>query len=251
MVTEIKGLHHVTSMAGDAARSNTFFTQTLGLPRVRKTVNFASPKIYHLYFCETVGTAGSVMTYLPFGQMPRGRRGTGEVGTTEFTIPKSALPFWKDRLAAKGLIGLSEGGFAGENRLGFDGPDKDGFALVERDVHGCTPLTGADVPEPAGILGFHGARITLRESAATGELLGFMGCRKDETDGTVTHYRIEGGNAADTIDLEALPDSGTVGQRAGLMHSIAFAVENRAAQQAVRQALMDTGYQVTPVIDGD
>ena len=32
---------------------------------------------------------------------------------------------------------------------------------------------------------------------------------------------------------------------------VAFAVENRAAQLEVRKALMETGYQVTPVIDRD
>ena len=35
------------------------------------------------------------------------------------------------------------------------------------------------------------------------------------------------------------------------MHHIAFAVPDRAAQLAVRKALVDTGYQVTPVIDRD
>ena len=35
------------------------------------------------------------------------------------------------------------------------------------------------------------------------------------------------------------------------MHHIAFAVPDRAAQLEVRKALVDTGYQVTPVIDRD
>ena len=33
--------------------------------------------------------------------------------------------------------------------------------------------------------------------------------------------------------------------------TFAFAVEDRAAQARVRQSLLDTGYQVTPVIDRD
>jgi glyoxalase family protein len=35
------------------------------------------------------------------------------------------------------------------------------------------------------------------------------------------------------------------------VHHIAFAVEDRAAQLEVRSALLDTGFQVTPVIDRD
>ncbi|MCR8825848.1 VOC family protein [Pseudosulfitobacter koreensis] len=251
MIKDIKGLHHVTSMAADARQNNSFFIDTLGLRRVKKTVNFDSPEVYHLYYGDEIGTPGSVMTYFPFGQMPRGKRGTGEVGVTEFAVAKGALPYWKDRLAAKGVKGLSEGSFLGEDRLAFSGPDGDGFALVETETRDRTPWTGAGVPQEAGILGFHGARMRLRDAAATAELLGFMGYQKDETDGAVTRYRIEGGNAADTIDLEQQDDARTASQGAGSVHHIAFAVEDRAAQLEVRRALMDTGYQVTPVIDRD
>jgi glyoxalase family protein len=251
MIKQIKGLHHVTSMAADANENNAFFTDTLGLRRVKKTVNFDAPDVYHLYYGDEVGTPGSVMTYFPFGEMPRGQRGAGEVGVTEFAVPKGALEFWKERLAGKGVTGLAEDSFLGETRLTFDGPDGDGFALVESEAQGRTAWTGSDVPDDAGILGFHGARFLLRDAAATGELLSYMGYQKEETAGAVTRYRVAGGNAADTIDLEELPGAQAAGQGAGSVHHIAFAVEDRAAQLEVRRALMETGYQVTPVIDRD
>ncbi|WP_208351122.1 VOC family protein [Pseudaestuariivita rosea] len=251
MDKHIKGLHHITSMAADARENNAFFTKTLGLRHVKKTVNFDDPGTYHLYYCDEIGTPGSVMTYFPFGMMPKGKRGAGEVGVTEFAVPKGALPYWKDRLSMLDVGGLREDTFLGEARLEFDGPDGDGFALVESDPAGRAPWTGSDVPEGTGILGFHGARFRLRDAASTGELLGFMGYQKDETAGNVTRYRIEGGNAADTIDLEEIPGGASAYQGAGSVHHIAFAVEDRAAQLEVRKALLDTGYQVTPVIDRD
>ena len=76
-----------------------------------------------------------------------------------------------------------------------------------------------------------------------------MGYQKIETEGRITRYLVEGGNAADTIDLEELPNAPAAGQGAGSVHHIAFAVEDRAAQLKVREALKETGYQVTPVID--
>ncbi|MEM0945929.1 MAG: ring-cleaving dioxygenase [Pseudomonadota bacterium] len=251
MIKDIKGLHHVTSMAADAAENNDFFTRVLGLRRVKKTVNFDAPEVYHLYYGDENGTPGSVMTYFPFGGMPRGRRGVGEVGITEFAVPTGSLPFWADRLGATGVDGLSQEVAFGEARLGFAGPDGDGFALVESDPRGRTPWTGAGVPETAGILGFHGARFRLRDAAATGELLSYMGYQKAETEGDLARYVIEGGNAADTIDLQQAPRDKTAGQGAGSVHHIAFAVEDRDAQLRVRQALLETGYQVTPVIDRD
>lgn len=252
MIKDIKGLHHVTSMAADANTNNQFFTETLGLRRVKKTVNFDAPDVYHLYYGDEVGTPGSVMTYFPFGDMPRGRSGAGEVGVTEFAVPKGSLPFWSDRLSARGVSGLAESTAFGEARLGFDGPDGDGFALVESEPHGRSAWTTGDISDEAGIFGFRGARFRLRDIDATGELLTYMGYQKAERDGDVTRYLIEGGNAADTIDLEHVPRAApTASQGAGSVHHIAFAVENRAAQLRVREALMQTGYQVTPVIDRD
>lgn len=251
MDKDIKGLHHITSIADNAAVNNRFFTDTLGLRRVKKTVNFDSPDTYHLYYGDATGSAGTVMTYFPFGPMPRGKRGVAEVGVSEFSVPKGALGYWQDRLSAKGVTGMERADQFGENRLLFSGPDGDSFSLVEADIRDRTAWTGTDVPEDAGILGFHGARMRLREAGAMAELLQFMGYQKGETDGAVTRYVIEGGNAADTIDLEELPTTQVANQGAGSVHHIAFAVEDRAAQSRVRQSLLDTGYQVTPVIDRD
>ena len=249
MIKDIKGLHHVTSMAADANENNTFFTDTLGLRRIKKTVNFDAPDVYHLYYGDELGTPGSVMTYFPFPHMPRGKRGAGEVGITEFAVPKGSLGFWQTRLVDRGLIRQSQDEVFGEKRLSFDGPDGDSFALVETEDRNRTAWTGANVPETAGILGFNGARLRVQDPTATGELLEFMGYQKAETQGNVTRYLVEGGNAADTIDLEALGNGPLAEQGAGSVHHIAFAVADRAAQLRVREALMDTGYQVTPVID--
>jgi len=252
MIKDIKGLHHITSMAADARTNNAFFTNTLGMRRVKKTVNFDSPEVYHLYYGDELGTPGSVMTYFPFGQMPIGRRGSGEVGVTEFAIPKGGVGFWKQHLASKRVSGLKEHKVFGEKRLSFNGPDGDSFALVETDARDRAAWTKGGVPDEAGILGFRGARFALKDIDATGELLTFMGYQKAESDGDITRYVIEQGNAADTIDLQQLSSAApTADQGAGSVHHIAFAVDDRAAQLRVRQALMDTGYQVTPVIDRD
>ena len=80
MINQIKGLHHVTSLASDARENNAFFTNVLGLRRVKKTVNFDAPDVYHLYYGDEAGSPGTVMTYFPFPNAGRGIRGTGEVG---------------------------------------------------------------------------------------------------------------------------------------------------------------------------
>lgn len=248
MPNTIKGLHHVTSLASDAVQNNDFFTKVLGLRRIKKTVNFDVPSVYHLYYGDAVGTPGSVMTYFPFPGKAKGRPGIGEVGRTDFSVPEGALGFWQQRLGDLGVKGLADEMSFGEKRLLFTGPDGDGFSLVENKTDDRAPWANT-LSEDVAIRGFHGASMRLRETAATGELLRFMGYEaQEETDG-VTRYVIADGNGADIIDLQSLPDSASAAQGAGSVHHIAFAVEDREKQLQVRKALMDTGYQVTPVID--
>jgi glyoxalase family protein len=251
MLDQIKGLHHVTSMAGQASTNNKFFTDTLGLRRVKKTVNFDAPDVYHLYYGDELGTPGSVMTYFPFPHIARGRQGTGEVGTTLFSVPEGSLGYWSDRLTKAGVDGLKADSAFGEKQLHFAGPDGDGFALVEIRDDLRKPFTGNGIGEDHAIRGFHSAALRLRDEGATGELLKFMGYQPvDHKDG-VTRLGSPGGNGADMIDLESMPNISSAKLGAGSVHHIAFAVENRAKQLEVRKALMDTGYQVTPVIDRD
>jgi len=251
MIKDIKGLHHVTSIASDARRNNSFFTDTLGMRRVKKTVNFDDPNVYHLYYGDETGTAGTVMTYFPFQDMMRGRAGVGEVGETQFTVPQGALSFWKDRLIAKGASNLQADTTFGANRLRFSGPDGEGLSLIETPDDVRTAWTGRGIDDSVAVRGFSGARFRLNETAATAELLGFMGYERAEAEGSVTRFVMPGGNGADRIDLEALSQTPYARQGAGSVHHIAFAVENREKQLEVRKALMDTGYQVTPVIDRD
>jgi len=251
MKSLIRGLHHVTSMASDANENNAFFTGVLGLRRVKKTVNFDAPDVYHLYYGDAAGTPGTVMTYFPFPNMARGRPGTGEVGTTAFAVPEGSLPFWRDRLAAAGAGGLEEQESFGERRLAFRGPDGDGFALVEAPDDARAPWTGGGVGADHAIRGFHSVSMRLRDAGATAELLRFMGYEPGETRGPVSRFVRPGGNGADIVDLEAVPGAPAAIQGAGSVHHVAFAVADQAAQAEVRAALADAGYRVTPPIDRD
>lgn len=251
MITKIKGLHHVTSLAADAQANHDFFTGVLGLRRVKKTVNFDAPDVYHFYYGNEAGAAGTVMTYFPFPHIVKGQRGTGEATETAFAVPEGSLGYWQERLAGAGVDGLAEDERFGERRLRFLGPDGDGFALVEVAGDPRPPYGGGPVPEETGIHGFRGVTLTLRDGGATAELLQFMGYRPVDHDGKLTRYRIDGGNGADIVDIEAAPQLAPHRQGAGSVHHVAFAVADDAAQQEVRQALLGLGHHVTPVIDRD
>lgn len=251
MLDQIRGLHHVTSMAKDARENNTFFTGKLGLRRVKKTVNFDAPDVYHLYYADEVGTPGSVMTYFPFPNIGKGRHGTGEVGTTVFSVPEGSLDYWERHLAEQGVTGLEREERFGEKRLAFDGPDGDSFAFVEDKDDQRAPWLKGGVPTDDAIRGFHSVSMRLRDAGATAELLKFMNYEEIDKQGDTRRFRVRNGNGADIVDVETLPGVPLADLGAGSVHHVAFAVENRAKQLEVRKALLETGYQVTPVIDRD
>ncbi len=251
MLKDIEGIHHVTSLASDANTNNSFFTKVLGLRRVKKTVNFDAPDVYHLYYGDEMGSPGSVMTYFPFPNIGGGSRGNGEVGTTVFSVPTEALGFWEKRLADANVSGLARSDRFGEARLSFKGPDGDDFALVEAGDDNRAPWLVDGIPADVAIRGFHSASLKTPDRGALLELLQFMSHEIAEEKDNLTRLIVDNGNGAHLIDLEETPSGQSAVQGAGSVHHIAFAVADRAAQLRVREALVDTGYAVTPVIDRD
>jgi glyoxalase family protein len=241
MIAAITGLHHITAMASDARRTDAFHTEMLGLRRIKKTVNFDAPDIYHLYYGDRIGTPGSVMTYFPFSDIGTARRGTGEVGSVTYAVPEGALDAWRGRHPDA----ATDTAF-GQARLHLAGPDGEAVMVVEGGGAPDTAWTGS-LDDGSAPTGFHSAALRVADAAPRDALLRLMGYAPEGRDGTVTRYRT--GDRASPVDLDLRPDLPPATQGAGSVHHIAFAVPDRAAQLGVRAALTDAGYQVTPVID--
>src|SRR5207302_9243564 len=48
----LDGIHHVTCITGDAPRNVDYYTGTLGLRLVKKSVNQDDPTVYHLFYAD-------------------------------------------------------------------------------------------------------------------------------------------------------------------------------------------------------
>ena len=68
------GIHHVTCITGDAPRNVDFYTRVLGLRLVKKTVNQDDPTVYHLFYADEEGHAGSDITFFEY---PNAQPGAG------------------------------------------------------------------------------------------------------------------------------------------------------------------------------
>ena len=96
---QLRGFHHLTAITGDIAGNRKFFTDTLGMRLVKKTVNQDNPTVYHLFFADEAGDAGSDLTFFEYPGAPRGRAGGGMVHRIASRVASAeALDFWEERL---------------------------------------------------------------------------------------------------------------------------------------------------------
>jgi len=246
----VRGLHHVTAIAGGARDNLAFWRDLLGLRFVKKTVNFDDPSVYHLYYGDELGRPGSAMTFFPWEHAAAGRRGAGEVAQTQLAVPAGALDWWQERIATAGL-GTTRGRRFAEPRLAFRAPDGLDLALVEAGDDTREPWLDLAVPAAVAIRGLHGVTLALADTAPTTALLtGLMDFTTgDEAEG-VRRLQAPAGGAARFVDLVTTA-AARARLGAGSVHHVAFSVADRAAQEAVRDRLVDAGFQVTPPIDRD
>lgn len=239
MIPHIQGLHHVTAFAGPAPTNNAFFTDTLGLRRVKTTVNFDNPYVYHLYFGDEVGTPGTVMTHFPDRKWKQGHRGTGEVAVTAFAVPKGSLDDWAARLPESTRVEVF-----GEAQLRFPGPDGETLALVETD----DPRKPWDaLPGSMAIRGFHSVTLMIADPRPTLDVLTAMGYAEAGVEGTTTRLTMEA--PVGVIDVIAAPDMPKSVEGAGSVHHIAFATANDESLLKIREAVIDAGLKPTEVRD--
>ena len=78
----LEGIHHVTAITGEAQPNVDFYAGVLGLRLVKKTVNQDSPTVYHLFYADEKGSAGSDLTFFEFPGVPPGRAGAPRLQRT-------------------------------------------------------------------------------------------------------------------------------------------------------------------------
>ncbi len=103
MVKGVLGLHHVTAISSDPQKTLDFYTKILGLRLIKLTVNYDDPTTYHVYFGDEMGHPGTVLTFFPWPEQPRGRKGAGQATNTSFSILPGSVSYWEDRLRSNSV----------------------------------------------------------------------------------------------------------------------------------------------------
>jgi glyoxalase family protein len=219
------GIHHVTCITADAPRNVEFYTGVLGLRLVKKTVNQDDPSVYHLFYADEEGHAGSDITFFEYPGSRPGRAGDGMIHTVVWRVGSAeAVEFWRERAGS----------------VPFTDPDGLRHDLVVADVPD-EPLIAnhPEIPRELALQGFEGVRAY---GTTSGDFLSALGF--EQQDGRWdTRGETRGGWIAYE---EPLVEPGVGG--AGTVHHVAWAskIEDQAAW---RQRVLDAGGHPTEIID--
>jgi glyoxalase family protein len=198
--------------------------------------------VYHLFYADERGSAGSDITFFEYRGAPLGRAGAGMVHRIIWRVAsEQALDFWDTRLRDKGLTTSR-----GPDHLRFTDPE--GLDLELRIVETADEPLRADhpeIPDALALQGFEGVRAYASAPDASvpmlSDVLGFT-ARTGITDWEVRGERRGGFYTYD----EAPTERGLTA--AGTVHHVAYASppeEHEAWHERVQAA----GANVTPIID--
>jgi catechol 2,3-dioxygenase-like lactoylglutathione lyase family enzyme len=251
MGKQLLGIHHITAIAGEPQENLDFYAGVLGLRLVKLTINFDDPGTYHLYYGDGIGHPGTIMTFFPWPKAPKGRAGTGQVTATSFAVPKDAIRYWTDRLDEHRIAHRTPSDKFGEQVLSFADPDGLGIEIIATaKIQPGRAYTEGRVPPEYAIHGFHSATLTEAGYERTARLLtGIMGFKLVQREGNRFRYAADSKDAGAIAEVVCAPEERSGRVAAGTVHHIAWRAADDQQQEAWREELASSGYDVTPIID--
>lgn len=236
---QLTGIHHLTAVTADASGNHAFYTGTLGMRLVKKTVNQDDVSAYHLFYADGLASPGSDLTFFDW-PVGRERRGTRSISRTGLRVAgEASLAFWTRRLADAGVthgdIVLRDG----RATVDFEDPEGQRLSLIDDGGAGESHAwAGSPVPVAHQIRGLGPITLSVPDLAPTDTVLTALmtmtRVRDYETPGHAgsrTHvYSMGPGGPAAELHVAVEPDLPAAGPGAGGVHHVAFRIPDAAYQ---------------------
>ena len=227
---DLTGIHHVTAITADAPANNLFYTETLGLRRVKKTVNQDDTSAYHLFFADGAGSPGTDLTFFDW-PVGRERRGGRSISRTGLRVAEGSLDYWAGRLRDAGLICGEITQLDGRGTLDFEDPEGQRFRLTADAPGPAHPWDRSPVPAEHQIRGLGPVTLSVPQLAPTEAVLTrLMNMRavRDYTSpdgaGQVHVFEMGAGGPSAEVHVAVQPGLPMARQGAGAVHHVAFRV---------------------------
>ncbi len=259
----LTGIHHISAMTGDAQANIDFYTRLLGMRIVKKTVNQDAVDVYHLFYADGKGQAGTDLTFFAFNNIARNHPGSGEINEIVLRVERNdSIDWWKQRFDQFGVTYGEETTLAGHRYLPFQDPEGQRLALMadeggEVSIPGGEPWEHSTVPAEHVITGLGAVSITTgRPQQTLAMLTDVMGFEiaddqqgPEHPDHRIVLLKIGVGGPNGLMVVHVRPDLPLARNGRGGVHHVAFRVPTFEAHHEWNQYLKGRGVQVTDEID--
>jgi len=262
----IQGLHHITLVTSNQEVNRRFYTEVLGLRRVKLTVNQDDYLHRHLFYADEKGTTGSAITFFEWPHLAEGSVGLTSPHHLAYTVKTAeALPKWRAWLLAHRVSAV--GPLARDDRISLYLRDPDGVIveITKPNEDGITPDyihelnrdvgSAEEITSDMRLGAFNHASPVTRNPEFTvrffTKLLGlkntFRRTNPDQNDASIVG--IGNDDQPDFLRYLAAPNAplGDVG--AGSVHHIAMAVEEEEDQLRIMRHLNASGVGNSGIVD--
>lgn len=259
---KLTGIHHLTAITAAATRNHAFYTTTLGMRLVKKTVNQDDVSAYHLFYADGRGTPGTDITFFDWPAQ-RERRGTQSIVRTGLRVGGvESLRYWEQRLRE---LEVSHGDIVdrdGRPTIDFEDFEGQRLSLVTDDgVTTPHPWEKSPVPAIHQIRGLGPITISVPDLKSTEAILtNVMGMQRvreypsTASDGsklaTAVHvYEMGDGGPAAELHVAVEPGLRPGRTGAGGVHHVAFRVPTFEEYDQWNERLRKLGVATSGPVD--
>ena len=234
MTLELKGLHHVTAGTAEIRENKRFYTDTMGMRLVKRSVNQDDVSSYHLFYADKEGSPGSDLTFFDWTGMPPVRPGTRSISRTTLRVPDpSSLAWWQDYLREHGLDVGDVYDETGHPAFDFSDPEGMRLRLVADEAPTNVPWETSSVPLEHAIRGLGFIELTVPRLEPTAAVLTrvlYMAPVREyhlsHLDRPVTVFRMGGEGSHAEVHVIERTDVAPERLGGGGVHHVAFRTPN-------------------------
>ena len=228
---QLEGIHHLTAVSARIRDNKRFFTETLGMRLVKRSVNQDDTSAYHLFYADAKGTPGTDVTFFDW-PVPRERRGTHSITRTSLRVAgEESLRWWESQLKDAGVTAGHTVERDGRLTLDLEDPEGQRLSLVaDGGVGAAQPWEKSPVPMAHQIRGLGPITMSVPKLQGTDAILrqalNMRAVREyahpDDATQRVHVYEMGAGGAGAELHVAVQPALPAAHQGAGGVHHVAF-----------------------------